>query len=127
MSNMVNVVTAMNSLNINVKKNDMETDTSSLSSTTSNQYITTQLDDLSIQSQLFQLKYEDKYTDFVPYREWSYNLKEYPAELCRYEKLPKNVFGKIEIKDKYNNRTIIYGTFKKRHIRVKMNKFEERK
>ena len=122
MSNIVNVASVMNSLNLEImKKNNVETDTSSLSSTTSDQDIMTQLDDLSLlQPQKFQLKYEGKYTDFVPYRGWSCNLKEYPAELCRYEKLPKIVFGKIEIKDKHNNRTIIYGTFKKRHIRVKI-------
>ncbi len=120
MSNIVNIATVMNSLNMEIiKKNDIETETSSLSSTTSDQDIMSHLDELSQKPQSFQLKYEGKYIDFVPYRGWSCNLKEYPPELCRYEKLPKSVFGKIEIKDKHNNRTIIYGTFKKRHLRVK--------
>lgn len=128
MSNLVNVVALMNSLNMK-SPTDTDTDTSSLSSTTSDPEIISQFElndtNESIQPplskpepQLFELKYEGKYTDLIPYT-GNYNLKEYPREKCRYECLPKLVFGKIEIKDKYNNKTMIYGTFKKKYIRVK--------
>lgn len=122
MSNIANVAVLMNA--VNMIKNP-ETDTSSLSSTTSDPEIfnpfesTEQPLHLQLQSpELFELKYEGKYIDFTPYK-GNYNLREYPPDKCRYEYLPKMVFGKIEIKDKHDNKTLIYGTFKKRHIRVK--------
>lgn len=122
MSNLANVAVLMNGLNMD-KSTSTDTDTSSLSSTMSDQEIFNPLEssDQPQTPQLFELKYEGKYTDFTPYK-GTYQLKPYPAESCRYECLPKMVFGKIEIKDKHDNKTMIYGTFKKRHIRVKKNK-----
>lgn len=118
---MMNVATRMNSL-IMTNKYDTETDANSLSSTASDQEFITVLvlNDINFEKplpQLFQLKYEGKYIDFIPYK-GTYTLKQYPIEQCNYDSLPKEVFGKIEIKDKRGNDTI-YGTFKKKYIRVK--------
>lgn len=67
-------------------------------------------------NQEFQVKYEGKYVDFIPYKT-SFRLIKVP--ICRYENIPERVFGKIEINDKYNSVTVIYKTFKKKHIKIK--------
>ena len=138
MSNMMNVATTivniMNDVNVNdmnsIKTNpviDVESSLSSVStvSLSSNDSISDILNDAddtaSIEDKIyineeFQVKYEGKYVDFIPYKT-SFRLIKVP--ICRYENIPDKVFGKIEIYDKYNSVTSIYKTFKKKYVKIK--------
>jgi len=62
--------------------------------------------------QEFEVIYNGKYLDFYPYTYRIHNMK----EICSYDLIPTNVFGKILIKEK---NTTIYMTFKKKNVRVK--------
>lgn len=66
-------------------------------------------------SQKFQVKYNGKYVDFIPYKN-VYNLTNSKQIDC-YENIPENAFGKIKIKDD-NTITEIYMTFKKKNIKI---------
>lgn len=66
-------------------------------------------------SQKFQVKYQGKYVDFIPYKNL-YKLTNSKQIDC-YENIPENAFGKIIIKEK-NTITDIYTTIKKKKIKI---------
>jgi hypothetical protein len=66
-------------------------------------------------SQKFQVKYNGKYVDFIPYKN-VYNLTNSKQIEC-YEHIPENAFGKIIIKEK-NTITDLYTTIKKKKIKI---------
>ena len=69
----------------------------------------------SNESQKFQVKYQGKYVEFIPYKN-VYNLTNSKQIDC-YENIPENAFGKLIIKEK-NTITEIYTTIKKKKIKI---------
>jgi len=66
-------------------------------------------------SQKFQVKYNGKYVDFIPYK--NVYSSTYPKQIECYEHIPENAFGKIIIKEK-NTITDLYTTIKKKKIKI---------
>lgn len=66
-------------------------------------------------SQKFQVKYQGKYVDFIPYK--NVYSSSYPKQIDCYENIPEIAFGKIIIKEN-NTITDIYTTIKKKKIKI---------
>lgn len=75
-------------------------------------------ENMIINKQEFEVKYEGKYVDFYPFKLRVNKI----IPITRYDNIPDNVFGKIIIDDKSNKfitKTTIYKSFNKKYVRVK--------